>query len=129
MKALCTTDDPTDDLACHRAVAAEGLATKVFPALRPDKALNVHRPPKSSTRGWRASKPPPIRPLAHCRNFWTPCAAVTTSSTRMGGRLSDHGLNHAYADFCSDEEASRIFGRARAGHPAEPDEHRRSHPT
>ena len=47
----------------------------------------------------------------------------------MGGRLSDHGLNHCYGDFCSDAEASRIFGRARAGHPAEPDEHAGSHLT
>ncbi len=44
VKALCTTDDPTDDLACHKAIAASGLATKVFPAFRPDKALNVHLP-------------------------------------------------------------------------------------
>src|SRR5438067_1669932 len=42
--ALCTTDDPTDDLSCHRSIAASGLATRVFPAFRPDKALNVHRP-------------------------------------------------------------------------------------
>ena len=44
VKAVCTTDDPTDDLACHKAIAASGLATKVFPAFRPDKALNVHLP-------------------------------------------------------------------------------------
>ena len=44
VKAVCTTDDPTDDLACHKAIAASGLATKVFPRFRPDKALNVHLP-------------------------------------------------------------------------------------
>ena len=31
VKAVCTTDDPTDDLGCHKAIAASGLATKVFP--------------------------------------------------------------------------------------------------
>src|SRR5437588_8847542 len=44
VKAVCTTDDPTDDLASHQAIAASGLATKVFPTFRPDKALNVHVP-------------------------------------------------------------------------------------
>ncbi|HWC99231.1 MAG TPA: glucuronate isomerase, partial [Candidatus Sulfopaludibacter sp.] len=44
VKAVCTTDDPTDDLSCHKAIAASGLATKVFPTFRPDKALNVHMP-------------------------------------------------------------------------------------
>jgi glucuronate isomerase len=43
----------------------------------------------------------------------------------MGGRLSDHGMNHAYADFPSDSEARAIFDRTRAGHAATPDEHRR----
>ena len=44
VKAVCTTDDPTDDLAWHRAIAASPLGTKVFPTFRPDKALNVHAP-------------------------------------------------------------------------------------
>src|SRR5208283_777042 len=29
--ALCTTDDPADDLSCHRAIRASGCATRVFP--------------------------------------------------------------------------------------------------
>ena len=44
VKAVCTTDDPTDDLSCHKAIAASGIGTKVFPTFRPDKALNVHLP-------------------------------------------------------------------------------------
>src|SRR5690349_17851257 len=42
--ALCTTDDPTDDLKPHEAIAASGLVTRVFPAFRPDKALAVNQP-------------------------------------------------------------------------------------
>ncbi len=42
--ALCTTDDPTDDLAHHKKIAADGLATRVLPAFRPDNALAVHQP-------------------------------------------------------------------------------------
>ena len=43
--ALCTTDDPTDDLAHHKAISDEDtLDTKVLPAFRPDKAVYVHQP-------------------------------------------------------------------------------------
>ena len=124
VKALCTTDDPTDDLACHRAMAASKLATKVFPAFRPDKALNVHAPEifnawvarLEATAGMSIEILPEfLDALRRRHDFFH----------SMGCRLSDHGLNHAYADFCTDDEASRVFGRARSGHPAEPDEHHR----
>ncbi len=39
--ALCTTDDPADDLRAHEKIAASGLATGVYPAFRPDKSLLV----------------------------------------------------------------------------------------
>lgn len=42
--ALCTTDDPIDDLRWHRQIAKEGtLKAKVLPAFRPDKAVNADR--------------------------------------------------------------------------------------
>ncbi len=46
VKLLCTTDDPADDLACHRAIRASSCITRVLPAYRPDKALQVHDPEK-----------------------------------------------------------------------------------
>jgi glucuronate isomerase len=41
----------------------------------------------------------------------------------MGSRLSDHGLNTAFSDPCSHEDAANIFDRARNGQPADPSEH------
>jgi glucuronate isomerase len=41
---LCTTDDPVDDLAHHKKIAADGVATRVFPLSVPDKALAVNQP-------------------------------------------------------------------------------------
>src|SRR5439155_431613 len=46
VKVVCTTDDPTDDLKYHQSIAASGLATRVFPAFRPDKSLAVNEPAK-----------------------------------------------------------------------------------
>ena len=43
--ALCTTDDPTDDLAPHRQLASDpNVGTMVFPAFRPDKGLALGKP-------------------------------------------------------------------------------------
>jgi glucuronate isomerase len=121
VKALCTTDDPTDDLACHQAIARSGLETKVFPAFRPDKALNVHLPEVFN---------PWVEKLAAAANvdissfsrFGDAIARRHAYFHEMGGRLSDHGLNHCFASFCSDQAAAGIFDRARGGKAATPGE-------
>src|SRR5699024_7806088 len=38
---LGTTDDPTDDLATHIALAEEGFSSNVTPSFRPDKGLKI----------------------------------------------------------------------------------------
>jgi glucuronate isomerase len=44
VKVICTTDDPADDLLWHKKIAAEGECDfKVYPAFRPDKALNIEK--------------------------------------------------------------------------------------
>lgn len=44
VRALCTTDDPADDLKYHRLLSGEGFAVKVLPTFRPEKALNITDP-------------------------------------------------------------------------------------
>ena len=41
--ALCTTDDPADDLRSHQAIAASGFPVSVLPAWRPDNALSIEK--------------------------------------------------------------------------------------
>src|SRR5258705_7933712 len=41
VRAVCTTDDPTDDLEDHRRAAASELETRVYPTFRPDKAIKT----------------------------------------------------------------------------------------
>jgi len=43
VETICTTDDPSDDLAYHKKLAADGFATKVLPTFRPDKAVNIDK--------------------------------------------------------------------------------------
>ncbi len=122
--ALCTTDDPTDDLSYHKAIAASGLATRVYPCFRPDKALNVGRPDLFN---------PWVDRLAGASNTDIASFADFRDALRqrhdhfhsVGGRLSDHGLNRCYSDSCPDAEASIIFQKVRTGQAASPEEHER----
>ena len=44
VKAVCTTDDPCDDLHWHEVIANdETMEIKVLPAFRPDKAINIEK--------------------------------------------------------------------------------------
>jgi len=117
VKALCTTDDPTDDLAYHKAIAAGPLETRVFPAFRPDKALNVHLP--------ELFNPWVDRLAAVCNREITRLTDLLDALKQrhdyfhlLGCRLSDHGLDHCFADFCSEKTASTIFANARSDKPA-----------
>ena len=121
VKAVCTTDDPTHDLADHQRIAASGLPAKVFPTFRPDQALNVHLPRQFND--W-------VGDLAHISgidvtNFETFLDAIQQRHDffhSMGGRLSDHGLNQCFSLPCTEERASDIFERARALVAANPGE-------
>lgn len=121
VRALCTTDDPVDDLRWHRQCADEGCETKVYPTFRPDKALAVHQP-----EAWNAwidqltaasgidvsSYTTLLEALAQRHDFFH----------SIGGRLSDHGLNRCHADFVSDARVQNIFNKVRAGDAATAEE-------
>ncbi len=122
VKVVCTTDDPADNLEHHRAFAAQGHPTKMLPAFRPDKALTVNQP--ASFNKW-------VDQLAAASNVDINgfSAFVTALKKRhdffhsQGCRLSDHGLNHCFTDFCSEKTAAEIFAKARRGEVVSPLEH------
>lgn len=120
---LCTTDDPTDDLRHHEALVKSGLGIGVFPAFRPDKALAVNRPELFNRWVTHLSEASNV----DIRNFSAFLDALRRRHDYFhahGCRLSDHGLDQCYADFCSDKQAADIFEQARRGQPAEPQAHR-----
>ncbi|WP_338358895.1 glucuronate isomerase [Yeosuana marina] len=41
VKVVCTTDDPTDDLQYHKAIAKAGFFTKVYPTFRADELFFI----------------------------------------------------------------------------------------
>ena len=121
--ALCTTDDPVDDLQHHQSIAADTtLNTRVLPAFRPDRALMVNQPNEFN---------PWIDRLAAVSD--TDIASVQDLQTAlrkrhdyfhdMGARLSDHGMEFVPANFADERVIGQIFDAARGGKAATPEEH------
>jgi glucuronate isomerase len=122
VSTLCTTDDPTDDLRHHEAIAATGIATRVLPAFRPDKALMVDQPEHFHAWLGRLAEVANVD-ISSFGRFLEVLRARHDFFHAHGCRLSDHGLSRCHADSCSEKVAAKIFSKTRRGERASPEEH------
>ena len=121
--ALCTTDDPVDDLKYHRLLKESGFAVKVLPAFRPDKALHIEKEGFSDY----------IQQLEQVSGHAIHTIAELTKALKSrieffhqaGARVSDHGLDEMLYLPASDEEAEQIFQKGLSGDFLTRDELRR----
>ncbi len=114
VKALCTTDDPIDNLSYHKQIAASSFAIKVLPTFRPDKAMGVDNELVfvEYVNALAEAAGQSIRSLADYK------AAIKSRHDffhEAGCRLSDHGLEHIYAEEFTNEEIELIFERLITG--------------
>ncbi|WP_454801998.1 glucuronate isomerase [Mucilaginibacter phyllosphaerae] len=116
VEVICTTDDPTDDLSQHEQLRKDGSKVKMYPAFRPDKAMY-------------------IEDVAGLNAYITKLEEVSNTSiinfndylhalknrhhyfAANGCTVSDHGLEHVYAEEYTDEEIREIFEKVRAEKP------------
>ena len=113
VRALCTTDDPADDLAWHQQCAADGFEIGVYPTFRPDKAFALAD--SAAWNDWcdRLGATANV----HINSFEKLLHALEKRHEffhNLGGRLSDHGLSHAFCHKVGKGESTeRIFSRYR----------------
>ena len=108
VSAVCTTDDPIDDLRWHKMILENPFGTKVLPAWRPDKAMAIGDP---------AAYKAYIEKLAEAagmeiRSYVDLCTALQKRHdyfASVGCKLSDHGLDRFHAADYTDSEIERIF--------------------
>ena len=121
VRCVCTTDDPTDDLAYHQTIASSDLPTKVYPTFRPDASLRIDQPEEFN---------PWVDQLAAVAEV-----GITSLSDLLialkkrhdffhdnGCRLSDHGLECCPPDYPTEEQANQLFEKARQAEPISTDE-------
>ncbi len=114
VKALCTTDDPADDLTYHTQLAAvDGLGFKVLPTFRPDGLMGIDRDDFAAycDRIGEASGVD-----AHSYAGLVAAAAQRVDYFHgVGGRLADHGTDVVRFVPATPEELEDIVARRLAG--------------
>lgn len=114
VNTICTTDDPIDNLQYHRQIKADGFEVAVLPAWRPDKAMMVEDPvfyndyinKLADAAGMKiVSFSDLIQALDKRHQFFH----------ENGCRLSDHGLDTAFAEDYTMDEIQAIFVKVRSG--------------
>ena len=111
---ICTTDDPIDNLQYHQQIKASGFEVAVLPAWRPDKAMMVDDPAFFNNY---------INQLATASEITITTFADLISALdkrhqyfhKNGCRLSDHGLDTAFAEDYTAKEIRAIFTKVRSG--------------
>src|SRR5260370_27777235 len=114
VRALRTVDDPCDDLAHHRAIAASEKNFSMFPTFRPDKAFTVDLPREFNAWLSRLEVASNVD-ISSLDDFLRALKQRHDFFHSNGGRLSDHGLEHCPARLCTGQQASAVFSKARAG--------------
>ena len=124
VRALCTTDDPVDDLRWHRQIADSACPARVLPTFRPDKALNVHMPEAFNAWTDALAEAAGVE-IVRFDDFRAALRKRHDYFHKIGCRLSDHGLSVCPPVDGTVLEATAIFDRARAGIAADPGEQQR----
>jgi glucuronate isomerase len=112
--AICTTDDPIDDLSHHESIANSSLKTRVYPAFRPDRVFAIDRP--VAFREWVDR----LENVSGCSCADLPGLLNALRGRHrhfgfVGAKLSDHGIPFCYSEDCDQTEADSIYSHARSG--------------
>jgi glucuronate isomerase len=100
VKVICTTDDPTDTLHYHQQISKSGLGIKVLPTFRPDKSmLLIDSPVEFKQYLAKLSEVAGSGSITTYEELLAVLGSRHDFFASMGGKLSDHGLEHIYSDF------------------------------
>ncbi|MCQ2145869.1 MAG: glucuronate isomerase, partial [Bacteroidales bacterium] len=121
VEAICTTDDPVDDLRWHKKIAEEPFGTKVLPTWRPDKAIAIENP---------AAYKDYVEKLGEAADMEIRTYSDMIEALRKrhlyfemaGCKLSDHGLDTFHAADYTASEIEAIFSKVMSGQTPDAEE-------
>ena len=108
VKTVCTTDDPVDSLKWHQKMNEDKtLKTKVRPAFRPDKAINVEL---SWFEDWVNQLESVVGfPIQSLNDLCEALKQRIAFFDSMGSKLSDHALDVVCYRKATYEQANEVF--------------------
>lgn len=124
VKVVCTTDDPVDDLRFHQAFKKENTELKMFPAWRPDAAMNVEHTGKFNAYVEKVISVSDTQ-IDHFDDYLSALKKRHDYFAANDCTLSDHGLEEIYVSEYTDSEVAIIFSRIRNGNDLTPSEIRK----
>ena len=120
---ICTTDDPADSLDTHeRDLARPGSRRASTRPSVPTRRSPSTSPPRSIAWVEKLAGAAGSGAIKSFDDFLAALKKRHDDFHAVGGRLSDHGMETAFAEPCTAAEAKAIFDAARNGRAATPDE-------
>ena len=111
---VCTTDDPIDNLAHHQQLKNDAFEIPILPAYRPDMAMN----PDNAANFNKYVASVAVASGMSINNYDDYLTALKNRHdffAANGCKVSDHGLEHIYAEDYTDEEVTNIFSNLQQG--------------
>ncbi len=121
VKVICTTDDPADDLKWHEKLRRDGsCSAKVYPAMRPDKALNIDKAGFADYME-KLGKAAGVK----IQTMDDVCAAMGKRISffeKMGCRATDHALEYVFCREAGEDDVDAILAKALKHEPVSTEE-------
>ena len=115
VKVICTTDDPADDLRWHKKIREdESFKTKVLPAFRPDKGVNIEKPGFAEYIKTKLA-PSVGYEIKSIDELLRAYSERLDYFEENGCKTSDHGMDYLVYEPCTDKEADRVLQKALDG--------------
>lgn len=114
VKLICTTDDPVDNLEYHQQIRNDNWTTKVLPAFRPDKAMNVDDVNTFNNYLTTLEKAADIS-ISTYNDYLAALKKRHDYFVANHSSVSDHGLEEIYAEDYTATEIAGIFAKIRSG--------------
>lgn len=114
VKVVCTTDDPVDTLEHHQKILDDGFEVKVLPAFRPDKAMAVDDAVSFNAYVVLLEAASGIS-VSSYKTYLDAIKQRHDFFASMNCKVSDHGLEHLYAEDYTDVEIENAFNKIRTG--------------
>ena len=114
VELICTTDDPVDSLEHHQTMQQENSFTKMNPAFRPDKAMNVDDTDLFIQYITNLERTSNIS-ITTLNDYLTALKSRHDFFAANNCAVSDHGLEEIYAEDYTATAIVNIFDKIRLG--------------